>query len=66
MMQLVPMRFLWRLLAGSVLGGCMLWVVSQFSFLLGFTVEVNPFTALIAGFLGIPGVALVVALSVLL
>ncbi len=63
---LVPMRFLWRLLAGGLLGGCMLWVVSQFGFLLGFTVSVNPFTALIAGLLGVPGVALVIALGLLL
>ncbi len=63
---LVPMRFLWRLAAGSVLGGCMLWLVGQFGFLFGFTVSLNPLTALIAGFLGIPGVALVIALSLLL
>jgi len=63
---LVPMRFLWRLLAGGLLGGFMLWVAGQFGFLFGFTIAVNPFTALIAGFLGIPGVALIIALSILL
>ncbi len=63
---LIPMRFLWRLLAGSLLGGFMLWMVGQFGFLFGFTVAVNPFTALIAGCLGVPGAALVVALSILL
>ena len=61
---LVPMRFLWRLLAGGLLGGFMLWVAGQFGFLFGFTIAVNPFTALIAGFLGIPGVALIIALSI--
>ena len=63
---LIPMRFWWRLAAGSVLGGCMLWLVGQFSFLPGVSVSLNPLTALIAGFLGIPGVALVIALSLLL
>lgn len=63
---LVPMRFLWRLLAGGLLGGFMLWVAGQFGFLFGFTIAINPFTALIAGFLGIPGVALVIALSIML
>ena len=63
---LVPMRYLWRLLAGGLLGGFMLWVAGQFGFLFGFTIAVNPFTALIAGFLGIPGVALIIALSILL
>lgn len=63
---LVPMRFLWRMLAGGLLGGGMLWVVSQFSFLFGYSIAVNPFTALTAGCLGIPGAALVIALSLLL
>lgn len=63
---LVPMRFLWRLLAGGLLGGCMLWVVSQFGFLLGISVSINPFTALTAGLLGIPGVVLVIMLNILL
>ena len=63
---LVPMRFLWRMLAGGLLGGCMLWVVSQFGFLLGFEVSINPFTALTAGLLGVPGVALVIMLNILL
>ena len=63
---LVPMRFLWRLIAGGLLGGFMLWIVGQFGFLFGFSIAVNPFTALTAGLLGIPGVALVIALSLLL
>jgi inhibitor of the pro-sigma K processing machinery len=44
----------------------MLWVVSQFGFLLGFEVSINPFTALTAGLLGVPGVALVIMLNILL
>ena len=60
---LVPMRFLWRLLAGSLLGGLALWIVNHFGALVGFSVPLNPFTALITGLLGLPGFALVVALS---
>ena len=63
---LIPMRFLWRMIAGGLLGGLMLWVVSQFGFLFGYSIAVNPFTSLTAGLLGIPGVALVIALSLLL
>jgi inhibitor of the pro-sigma K processing machinery len=63
---LIPMRFLWRMMAGGLLGGGLLWVVSQFGFLFGYSVAVNPFTALTAGLLGVPGVALVIALSLLL
>lgn len=63
---LVPMKFLWRLIAGSLLGGIALWLINQFSWLLGFTIPLNPFTAIITGFLGIPGIGLVIALSLLL
>lgn len=59
---LVPMRFLWRLMAGGLLGALSLWVVNQFSGLTQFSVPLNPFTALLVGFLGIPGAALVAAL----
>ena len=34
--------------------------------LTGFTVPLNPFTALIVGFLGLPGAGLVIALKLLL
>ena len=63
---LVPMRFLWRLLAGSLLGGLALWIVNHFGALFGFSVPLNPLTALITGFLGLPGFALVAALAYLL
>ena len=63
---LVPMRFLWRLIAGGVLGGLALFLLNQFDWLTGLSVPINPFTALIAGFLGLPGVALVVAVYLLL
>lgn len=63
---LVPMRFLWRLLAGSLLGGLALWIVNHFGALFGFSVPLNPLTALITGALGLPGFLLVVALTYLL
>lgn len=63
---LVPMRFMWRLLAGGVMGALALMLVNLLGSLLGFAVEVNPFTAMAVGFLGLPGAALVVALQWLL
>ena len=63
---LVPMRFLWRLLAGGVLGALALMAVNLLGSLAGFSVAVNPFTAMAVGFLGLPGAALVTALQLLL
>ena len=63
---LVPMRFMWRLLAGGVMGALALVLVNLLGGLLGFHVAINPFTAMAVGFLGLPGAALVVALQLLL
>ena len=63
---LVPMRFMWRLLAGGVMGALALVLVNLLGGLLGFHVAINPFTAMAVGFLGLPGAALVVALQMLL
>ena len=63
---LVPMRFMWRLVAGGVMGALALMLVNLLGGLVGFSVEINPFTAMAVGFLGLPGAALVVALRVLL
>ena len=63
---LVPMRFMWRLLAGGVLGALALMAINLLGRLVGFSVAVNPFTAMAVGFLGLPGVALVTALQLLL
>ncbi len=63
---LVPMRLMWRLLAGGVMGALALGLVNLLGGLLGFSVEINPFTAMAVGFLGLPGAALVVALRLLM
>lgn len=63
---LVPMRFMWRLLAGGVMGALALMLVNLLGGLFGFSVAVNPFTAMAVGFLGLPGAGLVVALQMLL
>lgn len=63
---LVPMRFLWRLAAGGVLGALALLLVNAFGALVGLHVEINPFTALAVGFLGLPGAVLVVLMNLLL
>lgn len=63
---LTPRRFMWRMLAGGVMGALMLMAVNLIGSLAGFSVAVNPFTAMAVGFLGLPGAALVVALELLM
>lgn len=63
---LVPMKFMWRLVAGGVMGALVLMGINVFGTLIGFFVEINPFTAMAVGFLGLPGAALIVALRLLM
>ena len=65
-MLLVPKKFMWRLVAGGVMGALVLMVVNILGALVGFSVEINPFTAMAVGFLGLPGAAMVVALQLLM
>ena len=62
---LVPRRFMWRLLAGGVMGALLLSGLNLLGARVGFSVAINPFTAMAVGFLGLPGAALVVALQML-
>ncbi|MEE1200214.1 MAG: pro-sigmaK processing inhibitor BofA family protein [Christensenellales bacterium] len=63
---LVPVRFLWRLAVGGVLGVLVLMLVNGLGALVGFSVEINPFTAMAVGFLGFPGACLLIALRILM
>lgn len=63
---LVPRRFLWRIAAGSVLGGITLFIINLFSGITGIVAAINPFTALLTGLLGLPGALLIMLLSHLL
>lgn len=63
---LVPMKLMWRLVAGGVLGALALMLVNLVGALFGFSVSINPFTAMAVGFLGLPGAVLVVVLQLLL
>ncbi|MEW5867415.1 MAG: pro-sigmaK processing inhibitor BofA family protein [Bacillota bacterium] len=58
----VPLRFVIRLMYNAIIGGVLLWVVNLVGGFFGLSVPINPVTALVAGFLGIPGVVLIIAL----
>ena len=62
----VPLKYLWKLILNGILGGLLLVVINLIGGLFGITIAINPVTALIAGFLGIPGVALLFLLQIIL
>ena len=60
---LIPRRFLWRMAAGGVLGCIAVIILNFFSGFTGFSIALNPFTALTIGLLGLPGALLLGVLS---
>lgn len=63
---LVPLKIVWRLIYNGIIGGVVLWLLNLIGGYFGFTLAINPLTALIVGFLGIPGVILLVILKFIL
>ncbi len=63
---LIPLKVIVRLLINGIIGGVMLVVFNLIGGFWGLYLAINPVTALIAGFLGLPGVFLLTALRYLL
>ena len=63
---LIPGKFIWRILANGIAGALLLTGINLLSAFTGFSLPVNPFSALTVGFLGVPGVLLLTALTHLL
>ncbi len=60
---LLPIRLVFKLIYNALIGGVMLWALNFVGAYFGFTLAINPVTALVAGFLGIPGVILLVLIK---
>ena len=61
-----PARWIGRLLINGAAGGLVLYLINLFGGVFGLHAALNPFTALVAGTLGLPGVVLVLLGPVLL
>lgn len=64
-MLLIPLRVIFSLIVNAVIGGGVLLVINLIGSYWGFTLGVNPITALIIGFFGVPGIALLIGLRFL-
>ncbi|NLJ40778.1 MAG: pro-sigmaK processing inhibitor BofA [Clostridiales bacterium] len=63
---LVPLKMLLKFILNGVLGGIILWLLNLVGGLIHVTIAINPVTALIVGFLGIPGIILILLLQFIL
>ncbi|MGE5577677.1 MAG: pro-sigmaK processing inhibitor BofA family protein [Syntrophothermus sp.] len=60
----LPLRIIATLLYNALLGGVLLWVTNLLGHYVALNIPINPITALVAGFLGVPGVILLIALQI--
>lgn len=56
----IPIKIIIRLVWNGIIGGIMLFLFNLVGGFFNITVVINPLTALIAGFLGVPGVILLI------
>ncbi len=63
---LVPLKILWRFILNAIIGGIVLWLLNLIGGFIGIFIGINPITALIVGFLGVPGIILILLLQVML
>jgi inhibitor of the pro-sigma K processing machinery len=56
----LPAKIAIKLIYNGVIGGLMLWAVNLAGSMIGFEIGINVVSALIAGFLGVPGVIILI------
>ncbi len=61
-----PIKLLWKLIINSAIGLVLLLLVNYGAAYFGFALPINIITVLVAGFLGIPGILLLVCFQLLL
>lgn len=61
----IPVKTVTMAIFNILIGACTLFVANYVFGLFGFTIGINPVTAVIAGFLGIPGLVTLVLLNFL-
>ena len=60
-----PIRFIFKLALNALLGFVVLLILNFFGAFVGLSVPVTLISALVAGFLGVPGVLLLVLIQIL-
>ena len=66
LLLVVPIKIIIKLIINGIIAGITLLLVNLLGGLFGITIGINAVTASIAGFLGVPGVILLLILEVLI
>jgi inhibitor of the pro-sigma K processing machinery len=57
---LIPLEIVFKLVYNGLIGGLILWLINLVGAQLGFVLPITIWTALLVGFLGLPGVGILV------
>lgn len=63
---IIPIKFIAKLIINGIIGGVLLVILNLFGGLIGFSIGINPINALVVGFLGVPGLILLIVLKLIL
>lgn len=63
---LAPLKFIMKLLVSGLLGGLALLVINLIGGIFHVTIAINPLSAVIAGYFGLPGIILLLLLKLIL
>lgn len=58
LLLVVPIKIIIKLIINGIIGGITLLIINFIGEFVGLTIGINPVTAIVAGFLGIPGIVL--------
>ncbi len=62
---IAPLKFIMKLIISGCLGALLLVILNLVGGLFGITIAVNPLSALIAGYFGLPGIVLLLVLKLI-
>ncbi len=60
---IIPLKYITKLLINGIIGGITLVILNFAGGFLGLSIGLNPVTALIVGFLGVPGIILLIVIK---
>lgn len=63
---IIPIKFILRLVINGIIGGIVLLILNFVGGFFGISIGINPITALIVGFLGVPGILLILIVQYIL
>ncbi len=63
---LVPLKFLLKAVSSSLLGAAVLLLINALGGIFSVTIAINPLSAFIAGYFGLPGIILILIIKLII